>query len=217
MSVMSCYLAPTVFITSTDPAVAEFARRATAGAADDRDRAVRLYYAVRDGIRYDPRSIRLTPEGFTASRCLAEGQGFCVTKAVLLAAAARACGIPARLGFADVRNHLATPRMIAMMRGETVLQWHAYTVLWIDGRWVKATPAFNRELCERFRVAPLEFDGRADSLFQPFNDDEHPFMEYVRDRGTFDDVPFDAIVEDFRRFEDVWASLDDEAAGSRVE
>ncbi len=203
------HLRATPFITAADPRVVSFAREATAGTADDREKAVRLYYAVRDGIRYDPRSIVLTPEGFSATRCLTEGRGFCITKAALLAAAARACGIPARVGFADVRNHLATPRMLEMMGGASEFIWHAYTELWIDGRWVKATPAFNRELCERFRVPPLEFDGRSDSLFQPFNDDEHPFMEYVRDRGTFDDVPFALIEADLRPFRDAWAAAAD--------
>ncbi len=198
------HLSSTPFITSSDPAIIAFSHAAIAGAVDERERAVRLYYAVRDQVRYDPWSIRLTPEGFTASRCLAERRGFCIPKATLLAAAARASLIPARLGFADVRNHLATPRLDEVMGGSTDYLWHAYTELLIEGRWVKATPAFNRELCERFRVAPLEFDGRTDSLFQPFNHDRRPFMEYVRDRGSFDDVPFEAIAADFRAHHAGW-------------
>ncbi len=203
---MPGYLLPTFFITSADPAVVAFAREAVGDEVDERERAVRLYYAVRDEVRYDPWSIRLTPEGFTASRCLAERRGFCIPKATLLAAVARASGIPARLGFADVRNHLAPPRLAEVMGGVSDYLWHAYTELLVEGRWVKVTPAFNRELCERFRVAPLEFDGRTDSLFQPFNDDQRPFMEYVRDRGSFDDVPFDEIAADFRAHHGAWLS-----------
>lgn len=201
---MPGYLLPTPFITSADADVVAFAREAVGDAVDERERAVRLYYAVRDEVRYDPWSIRLTPEGFTASRCLAERRGFCIPKATLLAAVARASGIPARLGFADVRNHLAPPRLAEVMGDVTDYLWHAYTELLVEGRWVKATPAFNRELCERFRVAPLEFDGRSDSLFQPFNDDRRPFMEYVRDRGSFDDVPFEQIATDFRAHHAAW-------------
>lgn len=201
--VTSVHLASTAFITSDDPTVAAFARGRSDGAVDERDRAVRLYYAVRDEVRYDPWSIDLTPDGFGAVRCLAEGRGFCITKAVLLAAGARAVGIPSRLGFADVRNHLATPRLLEAM-GTDVFIWHAYTELWLDGRWVKATPAFNRALCDKFRVPPLEWDGRHDSLFQAFNDDARPFMEYVRDRGTFDDLPYETIVADFRAHHPTW-------------
>lgn len=204
MSTRPEQLQPTPFITSTDPAIVEFARAAVEDATGDRERAIRLYYAVRDAVRYDPWSVELTPEGFTATRCLAIRRGFCITKATLLAATLRATGIPARLGFADVRNHLATPRLMEVMKGRDVFVWHAYTDVWVDGTWVKATPAFNKELCERFRVPPLEWDGRTDSLFQPFNDDRHPFMEYVRDRGVYDDVPFDVIAADFRALHPGW-------------
>ncbi len=204
-------LQPTTFITSTDPAVVAFAREAAGGIADARARAIRLYYAVRDEIRYDPWSVRLTPEGFTATRCLEERRGFCIMKGTLLAAVARAMGIAARLGFADVRNHLATPHLVETV-GTDVFRWHCYTDLWIESRWVKATPAFNRQLCERFRVPPLEFDGRTDSLFQPFNDDRRPFMEYLNDRGTFDDVPFEAIAADFRAHHAGWIAAAESGA-----
>ncbi|MFX5622752.1 transglutaminase, partial [Acinetobacter baumannii] len=83
-------------------------------------------------------------------------------KAILLAACARHCRIPARIGLADVRNHLATPRLLEALRSEVVAM-HGYTELYREGRWVKATPAFNRALCCAFDVAPLEFDGVADS------------------------------------------------------
>jgi transglutaminase-like putative cysteine protease len=209
------HLHATPFITSTDPAIVAFAREAIGDARDERERAVRLYYAVRDGVRYDPWSVDLTPEGFTARRCLAERRGFCITKSALLAAAARASGIPARLGFADVRNHLATPRLLEVMKGRDVFVWHAYTDIWVGGQWVKATPAFNRELCARFRVPPLEWDGRSDSLFQPFNDDRRPFMEYVRDRGTYDDVPFDLIASDFLAFHGGWIEASAAARAKR--
>ena len=104
-------------------------------------------------------------------------------KATLLAAACRAIGIPARVGFADVRNHLSTARMREVMQTD-VFYWHGYAVLLLDGAWRKATPAFNRELCERFDLLPLEFDGRADSLYHPFDRQGHRHMEYLADRGS---------------------------------
>ena len=189
-------LSPTSYLDFDHPAVAAFARRA-AGAGTPRERAVRLYYAVRDGIRYDPYAFRIDPDWVAASRTLEAGAGWCVPKAVLLAACCRAEGIPARLGFADVKNHLATERLRQLM-GSDVFLWHGYVSLLIEGRWVKATPAFNIELCRRFDVLPLEFDGLSDSLLQPFNARQQPHMEYVRDRGLFDDVPFATLAADMR-------------------
>jgi transglutaminase-like putative cysteine protease len=133
-----------------------------------------------------------------ASHVLEIGVGWCVTKAALLAAAARAAGIAARVGYADVRNHLSTERMRQTMKTDLFV-WHGYTELWLDGAWVKATPAFNIELCDRFGLLPLEFDGRSDSLYHPFDKAGHRHMEYVNEHGSFDDMPLARIVEDFDR------------------
>ena len=189
-------LARTPFLDFDRPEVAAFARRA-AGEGSDRERAVRLYFAVRDGIRYDPYAFRMTPDWLRASRTLEIGAAWCVPKAILLAASCRALGIPARLGFADVKNHLATERLLRIM-GSDLFIWHGYVAILLDGRWVKATPAFNIEMCRRFEVLPLEFDGTADSLLQPFDAKQRRHMEYVRDRGLFDDLPFDALSADLR-------------------
>jgi hypothetical protein len=68
----------------------------------------------------------------------------------------------------------------------------------LEGKWVKATPAFNVELCQRFRVKPLEFDGREDSIFHPYDAEDRRHMEYVRDRGSHADVPVAEIMQAFR-------------------
>ncbi len=188
-------LAPTALIDSDHPAVIDFARRHAVG-ADDRERAVALTYAVRDGFRYDPYRIDLTLGGMRASHVIELGVGWCVPKAALLAAAARAAGIPARVGYADVRNHLSTERLRRTLQTDLFV-WHGYTDLWIEGRWVKATPAFNIELCERFGLLPLEFDGRADSIYHPFDKSGNRHMEYVNQHGAFDDMPLDRIVAAF--------------------
>ena len=190
----STTLAPTALIDSDHPAVVAFARRCSG--ADARERAVALYYAVRDGLRYDPYRIDLDAAEMRASHALELGFGWCVTKAALLAAAARAIGIPARVGYADVRNHLSTERMRQLLKTDLFL-WHGYTELWLDGAWVKATPAFNIELCERFGLLPLEFDGRRDSLYHPFDRAGRQHMEYVNQRGSFDEVPLAQITADF--------------------
>jgi transglutaminase-like putative cysteine protease len=193
---MSEYLSSARYVDSAHPAVSVFARQHSKG-RDERERAVALYYAVRDKIRYNPFLDFSSREVFRASAVLAAGQGFCVGKASLLAACARAAGIEARVGFADVKNHLTTPRLAETM-GSDLFVYHGYTDLRLDGKWVKATPAFNLALCTRFRVKPLEFDGREDSIFHPFDEDERRHMEYLRDRGVYADVPVDEIQQAFR-------------------
>jgi transglutaminase-like putative cysteine protease len=206
-------LVATPLIDSDHPDVRAFAQRHAQG-DDHRARAVSLYLAVRDGFRYDPYRIDLSPDGMRASSVLALGHGWCVTKATLLAAAARAAGIPARLGFADVRNHLSTERMRRTMRTD-VFHWHGCTELWIDGGWRKATPAFNIELCERFGLLPLDFNGIDDSIYHPFDKAGHRHMEYVSQRGSFDDLPLDSIRTDFAAlYPDLLAPAAAPSAGS---
>ena len=138
-----------------------------------------------------------------ASSTLARGDGFCVAKSVLLAAVSRAAGIPSRLGFADVRNHLATEKLLDAL-GTDLFIWHGYTDLFIDGTWVKATPAFNLTLCEKFGVKPLEFDGTEDSIFHEYDTAGRRHMEYVNDHGTFDDLPLELLVAEYTAFYPNW-------------
>ncbi|MCO5111560.1 MAG: transglutaminase family protein [Burkholderiaceae bacterium] len=197
----ACY-APTALIDSDHPAVLAFARQHAQGSSQ-RERAVSLYRAVRDGFRYDPYRLDLSPQGMRASTVLAQGYGWCVPKAVLLVAACRAAGIAARPGFADVRNHLSTERMRETMKTDLFI-WHGYADIWLDGQWVKATPAFNLSLCERFGLLPLEFDGCSDSIYHPFDSAGNRHMEYVRQRGAFDDLPLAQIVADFEQVYGAW-------------
>ena len=157
---------------------------------------MRLFYVVRDGIRYDPYSITGNPDDYRASTVLAQRDAYCIPKAVLLTALARAVGVPARLGFADVRNHLASKKLLARL-GTDLFLFHGFTEVWLAGRWVKATPAFNIELCERFGVRPLEFDGRSDALFHEYSADGRLHMEYVAERGSFADLPLEEIMRAF--------------------
>jgi len=186
------YLRPTWFIDSDHPAVSDFAETAVAAEATNRGKARALYYAVRDGIRYDTYRIELSPEAMRASAVLDRGVGFCIPKAVLLAAAARAQGIASRIGFADVKNHLPTERLLEAMEDD-ILVYHGYVDLFVDGAWVRASPAFNRSLCEHLNVDPLEFDGRHDALLQQFDRDGNEYLEYLRDRGQFADLPLEQI------------------------
>ena len=193
---MAQYLAAGKFVDSSAPQIIAFVKDA-AGSASDNDAAIlKLYIAVRDGIIYDPYVNLSDPENFRASSVLKRGRGFCIGKSALLAAASRVIGVPSRVGYADVRNHLTSRRLYEMAKTDTFI-WHSYTELYLGGRWVKATPAFDAALCERANIKPLDFDGRTDSLFQPFDPTGRRHMEYLRDRGTFADVPYDVIQAEF--------------------
>ncbi len=197
-SEMQRYVQPSPTVDSDNPAIAEFARENSGDSTDPREQAVSIYYAVRDGIRYDPYTLDLSIDGLRASATLRAGRGWCVSKAILLAACCRSSGIPARLGFADIRNHLSTARMREAMKTD-IFFWHGYTSIYLDGVWVKATPAFNVELCERFRIKPLDFDGRNDSIYHPFDLEGNKHIEYLRYHGEFTDVPLDQMLETFHR------------------
>lgn len=193
---LAAYLNSGRFIDSAAPEVIAFAHDA-AGIGNDVERILRLYHATRDNIIYDPYVDVSDPDNFRASAVLARGRGFCVGKAALFAAGARALGVPARVGYADVRNHLTSPRFYNYMKTDIFI-WHSYADVHVGGRWVKATPAFDIALCERLNLKPLEFDAQADSLLHSFDRAGRRHMEYLMDRGIFADVPFDAIQSDFR-------------------
>jgi transglutaminase-like putative cysteine protease len=190
------YLRPTTFIDCDHADVIGFAREVARGRATPVEQAVALFEAVRDGFRYDPYRIDLRPEAMRASSIVAKGYGFCIPKSVLLAAAARVLGIPSRLGFADVKNHLTTEKLSRLMETDLFV-FHGYAELLLQGKWLKATTAFNSSLCERFDVEPLQFDGRHDALLQQRDRRGNRYMEYVRDRGSFADLPLDDIIAAF--------------------
>lgn len=189
---LAAYLAPGSYVDSDDPAVIAFAGNATANAETARDKAVALYFAVRDDVRYDPYVAIADPDVYRASTCLKAGRGFCIAKAALLAAAARVVGIPARVAYSDVRNHLCTPRLRELM-GTDVFTHHGFTELHLDGRWVKVTPTFNVELCEKFGVVALDFDGENHALMHPLDRDGRRHMEYLETRGAYADVPAETL------------------------
>ncbi len=194
----SARLAPTPYIDSDAPEVARFVAEALRGLEDapDRARAIRLFEAVRDGLRYDPWSVSFEAADYRASAILARPSAYCVPKAILLTAALRHSGIPAEVGFADVKNHLNSPKLSEAMGTDTFL-YHGYVQLWLGDETFKVTPAFNMELCERFGVKPLIFDGHSDALFHEADAAGRRHMEYVNDRGTFLDPPVERLLEDF--------------------
>lgn len=191
---MERYLQPTEFFDFDNPELKSWIAAQLEDVPNDPVARIRaLYLAVRDSINYNPYVFSTDPTTFSASYALQSGETYCIPKAVLLGAAARSIGIPSRLGLADVRNHLSSPRLIEWLQSD-IFRMHGFIELYLDGRWVKATPAFNRQLCELMKVEPLEFDGVNDSIFQEFTESGRAHMEYVNDHGVFDDVPHGFIV-----------------------
>ena len=165
----------------------------------ERERIVRIYYLVRDGWRYNPYVFKWERETFRASFLLQKKkQSYCIPKALLVGALARATGIPARLGFGDVKNHLSSQRLIDYLKSD-IFCFHGFTELYVDGAWVRCTPAFDAKLCETFNVTPLEFDGKHDALFHEFDNDGGKFMEYVRYHGVFGDLPYEWLMTGMHR------------------
>jgi transglutaminase-like putative cysteine protease len=186
-------VAATPSLDYEDPIVQAFVDRTLADRhGSPRENAVSLYYAVRDQILYDVYDADLSPDGLRASSILGKGRGFCLHKSIVYAAACRAVGIPSRLVFADVRNHLASGKLLELVGGNVF--FHGLTSVFLDGRWMKVTPVFNKMLCRLYRMTPLEFDGTTDSLYQPYDAENRRYMEFVKHYGEFDDFPYDMVM-----------------------
>lgn len=177
------FTAPAEYADSDHPAVTATARALTGD--DAVATLVALFGFVRD-LPYEADDFE-DLETYRASHVLAVGHGYCVSKAGLFVALARAVGFPARVGFADVRNHLSSPRLAAAM-GTDLFAWHGYGEVHHAGRWIRVSPTFDPETCRRAGVEPLTFNGRDDALLQAF-DGSGAAMRYERHHGTFHDVP----------------------------
>jgi len=205
-------LAPTPFVDSDSAEIRDFVARnlPDAGNLPQTEKAIRLFDAVRDQVRYNPFNIGTTADQYRASHVARQPSNYCVPKAILLTAALRAAGIPAAVGFADVRNHLNSPKLAELM-GTDLFIYHGYVALWLGGRQFKVTPAFNTEMCERFGVKQLVFDGNSDALFHEFDVNSHRHMEYVNDRGWFADPPIEQLLRDFHAtYPKLWQSSIDQ-------
>jgi transglutaminase-like putative cysteine protease len=191
-------LAATEFLDHDHPVVREFVDRTLGGAElTPTDRAVKLYYAVRDKILYEVYNADLSRSGLRASAIIARGQGFCVHKSIVYATVCRAAGVPSKIVLTDVRNHLASERLRELVGGD-VFRFHALNSVHLDERWVRATPVFNKMLCRLYNMDALEFDGSADSMYHPYDRRGRQHMEFLHEYGEFDDFPYELVVEGIR-------------------
>jgi len=195
---LALYLSPAEFIDSDHERVRAKAGQIAGSLSDPVERARALYRAVRDEIHYDPYVDYSDQETYRANSVLAAGHAYCVGKAALYAALCRATGIPARLGLADVKNHLATPRLLEAV-GTDLFAYHGFVEIMPARTWIKVTPTFNASLCQKLGVPPLEFTGESDALLQPFDAAGRTFMSYVAQHGTFFDVPAKFLMREMAR------------------
>lgn len=195
---MQEYLQPTEFLDFDNDSVREFAEANSAGVKTENEKAIALYYAVRDGFQYNPNILDLRRTGLKASDLLKRNRGYCVEKAILLAASARAVGVPSRLSFYIVRNHIATEKLERLLR-KNYLVFHGAAELFLDGKWLKTTPAFNKQLCNYLGVEPLEFDGTTDSIFQEYDRSGNVFMKYLHEYGFFSDLPYELYLSELKK------------------
>lgn len=196
---LELYLKSAEFINSDHPAVQDFVSTKTDHIDGLEEKINALYYAVRDGFRYDPYRLDFSREAMKASHLLSRNYGYCVEKSCLFAASVRALGVPARMGFANVCNHIGTEKLEALLQ-TNVLVFHGYTEIYLHDQWIKTTPVFNKELCELLNVEPLEFNPREDAVFQNYNRSGGKFMEYLHDYGHFADVPYDTFMGELVKF-----------------
>ncbi|MEQ8718478.1 MAG: transglutaminase family protein [Acidimicrobiales bacterium] len=187
----AAFLAAGDFVDHENPAVRRWVEETVDGAVGT-EAAVRVYYDVRDRVRYDPWTVSTDFETYRASALVTRSGTWCVPKATLFVAGCRAAGVPARVGLADVRNHLASPKLLEAL-GTEMFHYHGYAEAHVGGRWVRVTPTFNKGLCEKFGVHPAEWDGTHDALFHEFDTSGRRHMTYERYHGVFADVPYPEI------------------------
>ncbi|MCH2194143.1 transglutaminase family protein [Kordia sp.] len=184
------YLTPTYYFDFEDEIIQTQIASYKNNNISDKEKAIGLYNKVRDDWKYDPYSISFSKENYRASTIDQKPSRNCVEKSIILIACLRAVGIPARLHLGKVKNHIATERLTEKF-GSNELTPHGMVNAYLNDTWLKMSPAFNASLCERFQVAPLEFDGENNSFLQQYNNEGSLFMQYTDDYGHFEDVPLD--------------------------
>jgi len=198
-SEMGRYLRATSTIEAEHEKIIETVTNVTRGCISDEEKAVALFYFVRDSIRYNIYMTSVFIEDFKASRILEWGKAYCVQKAVLLTALGRAAGIPSRLVFAKIRNH-KIPDHVVQMFTTNIFPRHGYNQFFLNGRWVSAAATFDKVLCEKNGLPTVEFDGKRDAILPEKDLKGAPYIEYIKKFPPKEDLPFDWIKERVSQF-----------------
>lgn len=191
------YLNSTYFIDKDHPGIVEYSHSITQNCSSRKECAITLFETVRDGYFYNPYYLDFRKEALVASHILKKRTAYCIEKAILLCASLRALNIPARLNFANVKNHIAVDKIIEIFKTD-ILVFHGCTEVFLDEKWIKITPAFNKSLCIKLGVPVLEFDGENDAIFQQY-DDKNTLIEYVHEYGSFTDMPYDLSLVEIKK------------------
>ncbi len=194
---MDKYLAESFIFDYKSEEIQELIKEFNTYELSDKEKAIALYNKIRDGWYYKPDHISFNPDFLKSSNIYKKPYGHCIDKSVLLVSGLRGLGIPARLHLAKVKNHIAVESLTEWL-GTNELTPHGMVDIYLDGKWLKASPAFNKELCIKCKVDPLDFDGENDSLFQEYDKEDNQFMEYIEDYGSFDDIPVEFMMENMR-------------------
>jgi transglutaminase-like putative cysteine protease len=193
---MKEFLRETSFLNFNDPSFDEFTS-AIDSSKSSKEIALQLYFHVRDSFLYDPYHLDLRQDALKASNVLRKKRAWCVEKATVLAACARKFNIPSRLGYSIVTNHIGSEKLVYYLRKNEIV-FHGYVEMFLDNKWVKCTPSFDKNICRLMDVEPLNWDGEADSMFQEFKK-EKKYMEYVYFYGEFEDVPIELMNAEMKK------------------
>lgn len=180
---------PTDVIASGHPDIIACTHQVTVGCTSEFDRARAIFTFVRDEIRYNFTPILLERDDWHAANTLQRGDGFCQQKAVLLAALARAAGIPSAIGFQHLRDHKLLQTRYEEALPEGIIPYHGLTYLWLDGAWRIADATLDAGLCRRrdYRLVELQPDEHA----RLPKTDQHgaPHFDILNEFGPYPDLP----------------------------
>ena len=201
---MKEYLQETKYLDYSSENVQSMIKKLKLDKLDQKKQTIKLFYFVRDSIRYSVHMNFVDPEIYKSSHVLQEKISFCIPKAITLASMARAISIPSRIHLVDLKNHRLTKKLIEAWGGTNIMASHSFTELYLDNKWIKATPAIDSETCKKHNFIPVEFDGENDALLHPKDTKGRLHAEYVKDHGTFADLPLEYI---YKTFADTYGSL----------
>jgi transglutaminase-like putative cysteine protease len=191
------YLSSTYYFDFETEEIQQLVSEFKSDLISDKEKTKLLYLKVRDSWRYDPYHLSFSKENYKASTIAGKPKGHCVEKSIILIACLRALGIPARLHLGKVKNHIGVERLTEKF-GTNELTPHGMVNVYLNHKWLKLSPAFNKTMCEIYNVSPSEFDGENNSYLQEFNNDGKIFMEYLEDYGHFEDVPLEFMINNVK-------------------
>lgn len=211
------FLEPAEGIQCAHPEVLALARQVARGSHNDVEAAGRLFEYVRDTVRYSVQVPYAPMEQYLALNTLQRGWGYCVQKSAVLVALARALGIPARLGLADIENHILPPAMVHML-GSNIIYYHCFAEWWIGGQWLKATPSFDRQLCTERGWRLVEFVPGANLMLPETDLAGNPHVSYIRYHGWRQGVPLEEMLQGWQETMgpqglEAWNAMDQGSGG----